>query len=279
LRHLRAPRLQELQINTMGLTARCAPRLAEWISSRRLGHNCGSCSLHTLKCNGNNLALNGVWEIIHAIQTGNWSLLKVELYANQIAEISNHNPHFQPATQSPSSQIEVSWRDAERALRGVLIRNAHWKSQIEKEALSLLTYSRSLIFRPRTSVLSADQQTPSRLISGSSLFHSLPIELRLQIFAVLAPSLSGAQRARVYEYAADSSTLPPLLPPLRRGVRHSCVPDPSQPLGASVGFALHNSGGCAEGKCMGTGNSLVCRREAERAKFLAAVRCCAYEPE
>ena len=119
----------------------------------------------------------------------------------------------------------------------------------------------------------------SHVAGGSFSFHSLPMELRLQILAALAPSLSGAQRVRIYEYAADSSTLPPLLQPLQRGMGHGCVADPSQPLGASVGFALHNPGGCAEGKCMGTGNSLVCRREAEHAKFLAAVGCRPYEPE
>ncbi|OJA21588.1 hypothetical protein AZE42_04113 [Rhizopogon vesiculosus] len=173
----------------------------------------------------------------------------------------------------------MSWKDPGRTLRGVRLQNAHLKRQIEKEALNLLKYSRTLIFRSRASHLSADQQTSSHVAGGSFSFHSLPMELRLQILAALAPSLPGAQRVRIYEYAADSSTLPPLLPLLQRGMGHGCVADPSQPLGASVGFALHNSGGCAEGKCMGTGNSLVCRREAERAKFLAAVGCRAYEPE
>ncbi|KAG1753604.1 uncharacterized protein EDB91DRAFT_1242587 [Suillus paluster] len=273
--HLRAPRLRELHVNAMGLTARCASGLAEWISS---GHNGRACSLHTLKCSGNNLGIKGVWEVIHAIEMGNWSLMNVEVYANQIAgtEIPNDNSPIQQSGQLPSSETEVSWKDAERALHRVLHRrNAYWKRQTEMEALNLLKYSRTLIFRSMASLSSADQQASSR----SFPFHYLPIELRLQIIAVLAPSLSCAQRTRIYDYATDPSTLPPLLPRLQRDMGHGCVADPSRLLGASVGFTLHNSGGCAEGKCMGTGNSLVCRRDAERTRFLEAVGCRAYEPE
>ncbi|OAX42638.1 hypothetical protein K503DRAFT_327579 [Rhizopogon vinicolor AM-OR11-026] len=96
-RHLRTSHLQELHINTMGLTAGSASGLAEWISSRRSGHSDGVHSLHTLKCNGNSLGMNGVWKVIHAIQMGNRSLVKVELYANQTAgtEIPNRDTPFQ----------------------------------------------------------------------------------------------------------------------------------------------------------------------------------------
>ena len=264
----------------MGLTTRCASGLAQWISNRASGYSGGARSLHTLKCNGNNLGMNGLWKVIRAIEMGNWSLVTVELYANQIAgaEIGDHISPSSQTVQLPSAETEMTWKDIESALRRVLLRNAHLRRQVEKEALNLLKYSRILI-RSRASILSSDQQTSSHSGSKSFPFHSLPVELRLQILASLAPSLSVAQRARVYEYAADPLTLPPILPPLRRGTGRGCVADPSQPLGGSVGFALHNSGGCAEGKCMGTGYSLVCRLEEERAKFLAAVGCCAYEPE
>ncbi|KAG2069098.1 RNI-like protein [Suillus decipiens] len=276
-RHLRAPYLRELHINTMGLTARCASALAKWISS---GHTGGAYSLHTLKCNGNNLGIKGVWEVIHAIETGNWSLMNVEMYANQPAGIENDSSPIQQSGHLPSSEMEVSWKDAEHALRRVLHRrNAYWKRQVELEALSLLKYSRTLILRSKASLSSADEHPISDLTSKSFPFHNLPMELRLHILAVLAPSLSCAQRTRIYDYAADLSTLPQLLPRLRRDIGRGCVADPSRALGASVGFTLYSSGGCAEGKCMGTGNSLVCRRDAERAKFLEAVGCRAYEPE
>ncbi|KAG2136665.1 hypothetical protein DEU56DRAFT_805257 [Suillus clintonianus] len=276
-RHLRAPRLRELHINAMGLTARCASGLAEWISS---GHNGGACSLHTLKCSGNNLGIKGVCEVIHAIEMGNWSLMNVEVYANQITctEIPNDNSSIQQAGRLSSSETEVSWKDAERSLHRVLHRrNAYWKRQVEMEALNLLKYSRALIFQSKASLPSVDQQPSSNLTSESFPFHNLPVELRLQILAILAPSLSCAQRTRIYDYAADPSTLPPLLPRLRRDIG-GCVADPSRALGASVGFTLYSSGGCAEGKCMGAGNSLVCLLDAERTKFLEAVGCRAYEP-
>lgn len=275
-RHLRAPRLRELHVNAMGLTARCASGLAEWISSEHTG---GACSLHTLKCSGNNLGIKGVWEVIHAIEVGNWSLMNVEVYANRLAgtEILNNNPLIERLS---SPETEVSWKDAERALHRVLQqRNAYWKRKVEMEALTLLKYSRTLILRPRASLSSEDQHPMSGLAKQSFPFHNLPMELCLHILAVLAPSLSCAQRTRIYDYAADPSTLPPLLPPLRRDTGHGCVADPSRALGASVGFRLYSSGGCAEGKCMGTGNSLVCRRDAERARFLEAVGCHAYEPD
>lgn len=278
-RHLRAPYLRELHINAMGLTARCAPGLAEWISS---GHTGGACSLHTLKCSGNNLGIKGVWEVIHAIEKGNWSLMNVEVYANQLAgtEIPNDNSPIQQSGHLSSSETEVSWKDAERALHRVLHRrNAYWKRQVEMEALNLLKYSRTVFLRSKASLSFADQHSMNNLASESFPFHNLPMELRLHILAVLAPSLSCAQRTRIYDYAADPSTLPPLLPRLQRDIGHGCIADPSRALGASVGFTLHNSGGCAEGKCMGTGNSLVCRRDAERTRFLEAVGCCAYEPE
>ncbi|KAG2139443.1 hypothetical protein BD769DRAFT_199076 [Suillus cothurnatus] len=278
-RHLRAPYLRELHISSVGLNARCASGLAEWISS---GHTGGACSLHTLKCSGNNLGIKGVWEIIHAIETGNWSLMNVEVYANQLAgtEIPNDNSPIQQSGRPPSSETEVSWKEAERALHKVLHRrNAYWKRQVETEALNLLKYSRTVILRSKASLSFADQRPMNNLASESFPFHNLPMELRLHILAVLTPSLSGAQRTRIYEYAADSSTLPPLLPRLQRDIGHGCIADPSRALGASVGFTLHSSGGCAEGKCMGSGNSLMCRREAERTKFLEVVGCRAYEPE
>lgn len=279
LRHLRAPRLRELHVNAMGLTARCASGLAEWISS---GHTGGVYSLHTLKCSGNSLGIKGVWEVIRAIEMGNWSLMNVEVYANQLAgtEIPNDNSHIQQSEHLLSSEAEVSWKDAERALHRVLHRrNAYWKRQVETEALSLLKYSRTLILRSKASLSSTNKHPTSDLASESFPFYDLPMELRLHILAVLAPSLSCAQRTRIYDYAANPSTLPLLLPRLRRDNGHACLADPSRALGASIGFTLHTSGGCAEGKCMGTGNSLVCRREAERTKFLEVVGCRAYEPE
>ena len=75
---------------------------------------------------------------------------------------------------------------------------------------------------------------------GAFPWLSLPMELKLQILTLLAPSLSSAQLARVFNYAADPKTLPPLLPVLVSscnhgsghvlgsgwGLRGGCIADP-----------------------------------------------------
>lgn len=178
-------------------------------------------------------------------------------------------------------------KDAERALHRVLMRNNYWKRQTEKEALVLLSHSRPLLMRSKTSPVTASPSRPSSppLRTATSLFpfYALPNELKLHILGLLAPSLSSAQRMRVYNYASDPSTLPCLLPPLRRDPGRGCLADPSILLGSSVGFQVISPNGagqrCADGKCMGAGNSVLCRREEERNRFLEAVGCCAYEPE
>jgi len=178
-------------------------------------------------------------------------------------------------------------RDAERALHRVLMRNGYWKRQTEKEGLILLRYSRPLLMRSKSSPLTTSPSRPTSppLRTATSLFpfYALPNELKLYILELLAPSLSSAQRMRIYNYASDPSTLPCLLPTLRRDSGKGCLADPSTLLGSSVGFQVisPNGGGqrCVDGKCMGARNSLLCRREEERNKFLEAMGCCAYEPE
>ncbi|TBU21464.1 hypothetical protein BD309DRAFT_929998 [Dichomitus squalens] len=128
-------------------------------------------------------------------------------------------------------------------------------------------------------------------------FLKLPTELQLYTLSFLAPILSVAQRIRIFTYASDPSTLPALLPCLSTG--GGCIPDPaslqfnmgspkpsSGPLGIGPGGGVflrkrvgESVSGCANGKCMGAGNSVVCRREAERAQWLASVRCNAFELE
>ena len=177
-------------------------------------------------------------------------------------------------------------KDAERALHRVLMRNGYWKRQTEKEALILLRYSRPLLMRLKSSPMAASSSRstspPLRTVTSLFPFYALPNELKVYILGLLAPSLSPAQRMRIYNYASDPSTLPCLLPSLRRDPGKGCLADPSS-LGSSVGFQVigPNGGGqrCADGKCMGAGNSLLCRREEERNKFFEAMGCCAYEPE
>ncbi|KAH7886927.1 hypothetical protein F5I97DRAFT_1072739 [Phlebopus sp. FC_14] len=291
LLHSRA--LQELHINTIGMTVRSTGDLCAWITGCVTQNGGGMCRLQTLKCCGNSLGMKGVWEVIQAIERGNWCLTKVEMYANQLADpVAPQQPDVGLSTQqSPaiaSSNIpetEEAWKDCERGLHRVLMRNVYWKRQAEKEALKLLKYSRPLLIRSKSASKSpTSPQSPSPAATTRFPFYSLPNELKLHILALLAPSLSSAQRTRIYNYASDPCTLPPLMPSLRRDAVNGCLADPSSAMGASIGFHIFTPGGsssqhCADGKCMGAGNSLVCRREEERSRFLEAVGCCVYEPE
>lgn len=291
---LRSRFLQELHINTIGLTPRSAPVIATWITGSRARSSQGVCHLQTLKCSGNSLGARGVSEILRAIERGNWALTKVEVYANRLPDAPLPSlPPSLPSSSPPSSpdkllpdgslaasDTDEAWKDCDRALHRITMRNQYWKRRVEKEALNLLKYARPLLMRSRSSTSSASlvlshpsSSPPSTLTMG---FVALPNELKLCILSQFAPTLSSTQRVHIYNYASDPATLPPLTPTLRRDISKPCLADPST-LGASVGGPNYGSG-CPAGKCMGP-NSLVCRREEERARFLEAVGCTAYEPE
>ncbi|OCH86714.1 RNI-like protein [Obba rivulosa] len=292
--NLDSPHLQEVHLNMLGITQSSVPTIIEYISSPR-------CLMHTLKINGNRLGLRGVSSIIRAVHRRNFTLLKLEMYANSLSD-------------------NAIQQDSERELKKVLMRNEHLKKATEREALALLRYSRAVLLRPRswtltpssavvpcsdlcacarahndplspTSSLFSSIGTTHRLLDSQPSkppfpFMRLPTELQLHILSFLAPILSSAQRIRIYTYASTPTTLPSLLPCL---TSRSCIPDPTSPqfgefnLGGGMtmrkrsGCGSSASSGCADGKCMGAGNSVKCRREEERAKWLAAVRCNAFE--
>ncbi|KAH0826608.1 hypothetical protein J3R83DRAFT_4972 [Lanmaoa asiatica] len=227
---LRSRHLHELHINTIGLTARSAPVIGGWISGNPQRNSDGACYLQTFKSSGNSLGVNGFWEIVKAIERGNWGITRVEMYANQLV----------PSPTLPDTETEVAMKDAERALHRVLMRNSYWKRQTEKEALILLRYSRPLLMRrkssPITVSLTRPASPPVRTATSLFPFYALPNELKLCILGLLAPSLSSAQRMRICNYASDPSSLPCLLPPLRRDPGKGCLADPSSLLGSSVGF-------------------------------------------
>ncbi|KAI6006138.1 hypothetical protein EDD15DRAFT_2428862 [Pisolithus albus] len=290
---LRSRSLQELHINIIGLTPRSAPAIASWITGSRAGCSQGVCHLQTLKCSGNSLGVKGVSEILRALERGNWAITKVELYGNRLPDIplpsppASSLPTFTPSTSpSPAGSLvadtDDAWKDCERALHRIMMRNQYWKRRVEKEALNLLKYARPLLMRSKSSLDSAPSlpsypsSSPTSTPTEGFPFFALPNELKLYILSLFAPSLSPIQRVHIYNYASDPVTLPPLVPTLRRGLSKQCLVDPSS-LGAIVGASNYGTG-CPAGKCMGS-NSLVCRREEERAKFLEAVGCTAYEPE
>ncbi|KAI0628574.1 RNI-like protein [Trametes polyzona] len=311
LRVLDAPYLREVHFSVCGLTQASTTPLVEYLTSSR-------CQLHALKLNGNQLRVRGVWSIVRAIREANYTLQRMELYATGYSQPPNDSD---TSTEEEDANIRPArWQEVEADLKRSLTRNLTLKNIVEKEALTLLRYSRVLLLRPKsrdalpaTPVVSPCSETCSCVqLSSNNLFSSigqpyplssipsppashfpftrLPTELQLHILSFLAPMLSTAQRLRIFTYASSPSTLPTLLPCLSNG---GCIPDPASPqftmggptaggFGASSGMLFRKRGGgavsaCANGKCMGAGNSVLCRKEAERAQWLTSVRCTAFE--
>ncbi|KAK7462838.1 hypothetical protein VKT23_007415 [Stygiomarasmius scandens] len=274
--------LGELHLSAVGITRHSVPCISDFLRSPR-------CRLHTFKCNGNSLGFRGVRNVIGAIEASNFTLLRVELHANQIAVVPN-DPGSDTEDEDGDEERHIgldAWKSGETLLKGILARNAHLKKEVEKEALELLVYSRTLLLRP--------QNTPNLETGQSGLtsaagfqYTELPIELQLHILSFLVPTLSTAQRVRIFTYASSSSTLPSLLPSLKQETpRAVCIPDPSTvnpSLGAMTSkttvWSIENRNapyGCSSGHCIGS-SSLYCRREQERARWLEAVDCTAFDP-
>ncbi|KAJ6569471.1 hypothetical protein B0H19DRAFT_1257114 [Mycena capillaripes] len=282
---LDSPHLREVHLSAIGLTPQAAPYLIAYLSSPR-------CRLHILKCNGNTLGFRAVRSIIRAIERHNFSLLTIELYSNHlVGPVSSDNTSEEDDDEEGGGPASLdAWKASDAQIRRVLLRNSHLKRETEKEALQLLRYARPLL-------LSSSGHAPSTRCSDCSCielpsavtasdcpptqsfaFRSLPTELQLYIMSFLAPTLSPAQRIRIYTYASSPTTLPRAglcLPgfPSRVSSSSTCVLDP-----ASMPFGMSSGGGCAGGKCAGSLNSVVCHKEQQRAEWLATVGCSAYDP-
>ncbi|KAF5329998.1 hypothetical protein D9611_010457 [Ephemerocybe angulata] len=295
--HLNAPCLRELHISSIGLTPRSVPHIVSYIRSPE------RCRLHTLRCNGNSLGLRGVKSIIRAIQQKNYSLISMECWANQLSgDNSNLPQHMSDGEEDEDEEVDETsvevWKVCLAQLGGLRMRNEHLKKETQGQALDLLRYSRVLILRSslrpealasplealhlRTQAQGSEEDTRRDVFP----FTHLPTELQLSILSLLAPSLSSAQRSQIFSYAADPSTLPPLLPALRRNVA-SCLPDPFANPALSAGGSgslwpvngTNRDGHCSGGQCMGAMNAVSCNKDKERIRWLDAVGCSIYDPE
>ncbi|CAK5279805.1 unnamed protein product, partial [Mycena citricolor] len=278
LASLDAPRLGEIHLSAIGLTARAAPHLVAYLGSAR-------CKLHTLKCNGNSLGYRGVRSIVRAIERHNFSIQSLELYSNNADGPVNDGDASEDEEEDDMVPAGLdAWKACESQIRRILLRNGHLKRETENDALRLLQYSRPLLLvsshtRNNTSRVndcscdSEDQSPSSRQVetdgTGTSPIPSLPIELQQHILSFFAPSLSAAQRIRIYNYASSPSTLPRLglcLPQLVATGGDFCIPD-------SAGTAAFG-GGSIGGKYAGAQGS----REQQRTAWLRLVECTAYDP-
>ncbi|KAK7685565.1 hypothetical protein QCA50_011432 [Cerrena zonata] len=255
--------LGDIQISGADLTQVVIPHIVNYISSPRS-------RLHTIRANGNKLGIRGVREIVQAVERHNYSLTKVDLLANwtEGSETESDEDHTMEARKRVTERLNIA-----------LKRNDRLKKETTKGAFALLRHARAVLLRTAV-VHPAVQQTDS-----PTPISRLPMELQLHILSFIAPTLSTTQRLRIFHFAATPLTLPRLS--LTPTADAGCIPDPASvsPVGPAAfgGFnmaAVTKAGhsGCPSGKCMGSG-SLMCRREAERLKWLEEMGCDSYEHE
>ena len=256
LSNLNPPHLRELQISALGLTRVSAPALVDFCTSPR------SRALEELKCNGNSLGNRAVRQLISSLRSGNFTLQKLEVHANFLANDSNS----EESGGEPEESVEearAQWEASEKDLKNMLVRNSLIRRKVREEALSLLTYARTLLFVPSrhpdeqrqipSAQTSKDTNTnpsnPNPSVtpgkSNTFPFYALPSELQQHILSLLAPSLSPPQRARVFSFAVSSNTLRSPLPLLHSPSHAGCIPDPASlpasDVTASLGIGLSSS--------------------------------------
>jgi hypothetical protein len=258
LPRLRSEHLQELHLSVANITPASSPVITHYLQSP-------DCHLELLKLNGNSLDLSSIRDIAATVEKYNFTISRLEISAN---------------ASNGDERAKDDWKEVDLALKRALKRNSMLKSRVGKEALCLLRHSRPILLNTSSSQDDKNLASfPSESLSPScdsnrTRAAALPVEVTLQILSYLAPSLSAAQRIQIFQYASTPSTLPSLALPSLKSAAWSvqCVPDP-----AGFPFVQPDHGGCAGGKCMGVGNSVSCRREGERIRWLAEMKCNFYD--
>lgn len=140
----------------------------------------------------------------------------------------------------------------EVGLQSALSRNELLQRRTHAAAFGLLRYSRALLLKPRKTNKD-ETERPS--------FHiqSLPTELQLHILSFTVDILSPNQRIRIFQFASDPTTLPAILPSLRR----------RQAAGVSSELGLLEKSSAP---------FTLSPRDANRARWLQTVGCDIYEP-
>ncbi|KAI5123237.1 hypothetical protein M0805_001326 [Coniferiporia weirii] len=204
--HLDPPALRELFISDSGMTHESGPALASFLTSRR------SRALETLGCK-NRLDQLTVCSLFLGICESNFTLqdLEIDHLSSESVSDDEDEDEFETLGGSITSLGHFLWRN--KMLR--------WKTH--REALILLSCSRALSLHPSELPLHKSLQDPESprgstqpgLQTGSVSpvpaspfpFHALPIELQQHVLAFLTPTLSAAQRHRVFKSAASPATL------------------------------------------------------------------------
>lgn len=190
LEHLDTRFLNSLELSMTGLQPDSGTHIATYLRSSR-------CRLRRLSINGNELGYDSLQLIVSAYKH-NFTISTLDMHAN--------------LTDADSTMTEVL-KSLTAQREKLQDRNQMLRQLVREESLCLLRHARLVLCRREKNLdVSA---------SHASLHaRSLPTEILLHILSFLAPTLSAAQRIRIYAYASDSTTLPPLLPNLMTRIAH-----------------------------------------------------------
>jgi len=180
----------------------------------------------------------------------NFNVMSLEMYG-----VRTHQGGQDSSSEGSSGDSSIALHGTttkfEEGLRYALIRNGLMQGHTHAAAFRLLQYSRALLLRPRRT----NEDEASR---PQFCIQSLPTELQLHILSLTVDTLSANQRIRIFQFASDPTTLPTVLPDLRRK-QSEVVPGPRLLEKSSAPFTLSP-------------------RAANRARWLQAVGCDLYEP-
>ena len=191
-----------LHLSKTGLTRAAVPHLVEYLSSPRSRHLAG------LKLSGNNLSARGAARIVRSMQQANFNLTSMEMYGIRTLQ-GGQEDSGEGSSGDGSVILHGETTRFAIAMRWVLSRNELLQNDTRAAALQLLQYSRVLLLKPERTSEDKARRLPFHI-------HSLPMELQLQILSLTVDTLSTNQRIRIFRFASDLTTLPPLLPDLLR---------------------------------------------------------------
>ena len=269
------PTLRELRLSSTGLSSRSAPVIISYLISPR------SSALERLTCNWNSLGLRSIRSIVSALRRSNFTLLKLEVNANQLKSNSfrNTNATEEEEEEEEEKPYKVATK-LEDELKKVLLRNEMLRSKVHKDALFLLPRARLLLLSSARHLQALElsnepNENPFAYYDRNSSifpFFALPAEIQHEILMYFSPTLSSAQCFRIFKFASSPSTLIPRSPILRSG--KGCIPDPS-----CVPFRFQEGGPdpCKNGQCMGLSGSIRCHMIEEQMLWLKEIGCTHFE--
>lgn len=236
--NLDAPRLRALHLSSCRLPAEVAPAIADYVASPR------SYGLEILELNGNSLGAKGVSAIVDALQSSNFTLLRLGLHANNARRARSTGSDDDWDSEEEWSSASDADSDAaacrqqtERRLPALLERNRLLNRRVKDAAARALAPMRIILHaqappeqgdvddqQAQLESLSigtaakndAKPEAPATLRSeapaplGSFPLLRLPRELQLVVARHCsgdAEALSEAQWSRITTYAGERASL------------------------------------------------------------------------